>query len=216
MGDLRDFGGMLFKRADFPLAGYVAVTREALESAFPDGATTVGARYSLAASVEYGTLDPKPAIEVPVTPEMQNAGGNAANDICFSIFMARWNSQDAEQIAVAAYRAMAALAPDALDRANAMPSGSAMINSLCDEVAALKAEGERNNRQWVEAAEAAHVVAMTLDASNQLLRDEIAALTAEKNQLHDALAQRPAVTNPQPFVRSPFRDFPGDPRRIGG
>lgn len=49
--------------------------------------------------------------EIPVTPEMQNIGGNAANEVCLSLFLAKWNSQDAERIAVAAYRAMAAFAP---------------------------------------------------------------------------------------------------------
>lgn len=46
-----------------------------------------------------------------VTKEMQNAGGEAANEVCFRLFMAKWNSSDAEQIAVAAYRAMHAVAP---------------------------------------------------------------------------------------------------------
>lgn len=48
---------------------------------------------------------------VEVTAEMRVAGAVAANEVCLSLFMAKWNSSDAEKIACAAYRAMHAAAP---------------------------------------------------------------------------------------------------------
>lgn len=66
----------------------------------------------------------------------------------------------------------------------------------------------------------AHVSKLTdqnsaLGATNKRLRDEISAVTVENAALHDALALRPAVTTPKPSGHDPFREFPGDRRRMG-
>jgi hypothetical protein len=55
-------------------------------------------------------------------------------------------------------------------------------------------------------------------ATNERLRDEISALTAEKAALHDALAPFLAQTETvaQPLVHNLFREFAGDRRRVGG
>lgn len=48
---------------------------------------------------------------IEVTNEMREEGGRAANVACFAEFGAYWNTEVAQKIAVAAYRAMRALEP---------------------------------------------------------------------------------------------------------
>lgn len=57
----------------------------------------------------------------------------------------------------------------------------------------------------------------TLGAMNERLRDEIAALTAEKSALHDTVVKftTASVPVPDPPKRNPFRTFDNDPRRMG-
>lgn len=196
--------------------------------------------------------------EIPVTPEMITAGMSALRRPC---------SPDYELVQ-GVFRAMAALArPDTLAQWNTLvrndlidreasalkerDEAHAEVRQCHGDIAFLNDVTERQahvlggacNR---EAAQSEMIDRLTdsncsLSATNERLRDEIAALTAEKNALHDIIAQSdgqpaqggqgdpnaPAPPNPAtppatkgqvpgPPGHNPFRDHGGDHRRIGG
>lgn len=128
------------------------------------------------------------APDIQVTDEMRIAGAVAANEVCLSLFMAKWNSSDAVQIACAAYRAMHAVAPVPL------------VTEAEDKIAALTDRLDRANKLTTDMLELLEVK----DA-------RIAALDSE-------LARRPAAfvdPDPPKPERTPFREFRHDPRRMG-
>jgi hypothetical protein len=54
-----------------------------------------------------------------------------------------------------------------------------------------------------------------LGATNERLRDEISALTVVKNALQDVVVSMRESVGPHPEKPFPFREFPGDRRRMG-
>lgn len=178
---------------------------------------------------------PRPADEIPVTPEMITAGMSALRRPC---------SPDYELVQ-GVFRAMAALArPDTLAQWNTLvrndlidreasalkerDEAHAEVRQCHGDIAFLNDVTERQARVLGDAANHANAQSGMIDrltdsncslsATNERLRDEIAALTAEKNALADKLIPFLATgeTKPKPPVHDPFRDHGGDHRRIGG
>jgi len=130
------------------------------------------------------------------------------------------------------YRAMKAMEPDTLQ---SPPSDGVppWAQDALAEVEDLKrqlvnaylerdeAHSERDDARAERGSARAEADQMRAERNNALIVagqyvGKITALRAELRAAHDALGQRPAPAEPKPSNHNPFREFPGDRRRVGG